>query len=158
MAVGIGAGVSLSEILGEVSGESSQSLSAAFAAANSSDFDIGYAIGGVDAMSEFQNYDESATPTMILSPTSLVAFSSTVASADTQQVTLTSNTSWSVGILPSWLSVSPTSGTGSTTLDVTVDEDNNTGSQRSDSFSVSTTSGTPTATDSVFVTQLSGFE
>lgn len=115
MAVGIGAGVSLSEIIAEVSGAQT-SLQDCFNDATGT-FDLTYARGGIDAMSEFQNYSEVAQ-TLIISPTSRTV--GVGAGSFNISVITTGNPAWVATDNVSWItSLSPSSGTGNATITVT---------------------------------------
>lgn len=55
--------------------------------------------------------------------------------AETQYNYLTANVSWSVGIHPSWVTVTPNSGSGSANLNITVED--NSGGDRIGSVTIS---------------------
>lgn len=142
----------LTDVLANVSGHTADTLANAFANANSLDFNLLYQDGSRDSMREFRDYDEGGTPTptMSVTPSSLPQFSDTGGS-DTVEVT--SNTSWNVSSKPSWITVSGASFSGNDPVVTLTASTNTTGVSRTGTVTFGTTSGSPTATDTVTVEQ-----
>ena len=85
------------------------------------------------------SHNQEKTPTLSVSPTSVTLNSDGKATAS---VSATEGLSWNVADVPSWLSVSPLTGTGNATLSLTAKEDNPSAEARSVTISLSTSTST----------------
>ena len=85
------------------------------------------------------SHNQEKTPTLSVSPTSVTLNSDGKATAS---VSATEGLSWNVADVPSWLSVSPLTGTGNATLSLTAKEDNPSAEARSTTITLSTSSST----------------
>ncbi|MCL2780849.1 MAG: Ig-like domain-containing protein, partial [Actinomycetia bacterium] len=100
------------------------------------------------------NYTVSATITPSLA-LSISSWSVAATSGGSTSTALTANTTWMVSSNPSWVSVSPSSGTGNATVTLTA-QANTSGSPRNGFVTFSTTSGSPTASWTVAISQPGG--
>jgi len=134
---------------------SARTLSNCFASANSSGFNLTYGNINDDDLLAFRDYDHSGggiTPSLTISPTSLTPS----ANAGFNSFSVTSNTTWNVTYSQSWVS-GTNSGSGNGTVSFFYDS-NGTGSPRSATIIVTTTSGSPSVSRTYSITQASGFE
>ena len=106
--------------------------------------------GSKDSLANFRGYNDSvATNTLSRSPSSL---SFNQASA-TKTFSVNSNTTWSVTDNRSWISTSGASGSGNDgSINCTV-AFNGTGATRTGTITISTTSGSPSLSVTILVTQ-----
>jgi len=133
MALGTGA-ISLTEIVAEIAGGQT-SLQECFNEANGT-FNSTYAIGGVQAMSEFRGYSDF-TETISISPTS----AQVGAGGGTRNFSVTSNTTWTISSIGTWISVSGASGNGNDTFVTATFTSNGTGGTRFGTISAVTSGG-----------------
>ena len=136
---------------------SARTLSNCFASANSSGFNLLYGNINDNDLLAFRDYDHSGgdpSNTLTVTPSSLPEYS---AFGNSQNVSVFSNTTWSVISSPSWINVIGASNTGNDTVTLQATS-NGSGEPRSGTVSFRTSSGSPTITRNVSVSQASGFE
>jgi hypothetical protein len=146
----------LTDVIAEVSVGTNNSLQDCVNNADTADLDGTYYTFPLDRLSDFRNYDEgSLTPTMNISPNSVASQPQTAGSFT---ISVSSNTTWSISDDASWVTITGASGSGND-LSITISYTaNTTGSPRNATITATTTSGSPTASDTLTFTQLSGFE
>ena len=154
MAISTSLPISLSTIKTELGLTGSDSLLDCFANASASGFDATYGAITDNNQQAFRGYAEPATGnTLKVTPTTVT----TDASASSNNISVTSNTTWTVTEGLSWVTISGAANTGDDVFTLSISL-NGTGSPRSGSVTVSTTSGSPSITRTIVLTQGSGFE
>ena len=154
MAISTALPISLSTIKTELGLTGSASLLDCFANATASAFDATYGSISSNNQQAFRGYAEPATGnTLKVTPTTVT----TDASASSNNISVTSNTTWTVTEGLSWVTISGAANTGDDVFTLSISL-NGTGSPRSGSVTVSTTSGSPSITRTIVLTQGSGFE
>jgi len=154
MAISTSLPISLSTIKTELGLTGSDSLLDCFANASASGFDATYGAITDNNQQAFRGYAEPTTGnTLKVTPTTVT----TNASASSNNISVTSNTTWTVTEGLSWVSISGAANTGNDTFTLSI-LINNTGSPRSGDVTVSTTSGSPSIVRVIAVSQGSGFE
>lgn len=132
---------SLSDVTTEIGLGSTATLGDCFNNATGAGFDATYGSITDNNMLAFRNYNHSTVRTLSISPSS----QSVGASSGSFDLTITSTESWTISDTSGgYLSYSPISGTGDTVVTVSY---TSSGSPRSATITVSTTSGSPILTD-----------
>ena len=106
---------SLYDVVDAIGLLSNASLDDCFDAANPAGFDSSYA-GSKDRLSNFRNYDHDV-PYISIDPTQLV---DVPYSGGTYNIALSTNAAWSSSPSDTWITRTPTSGSSSTTVAVTI--------------------------------------
>ena len=146
---------SLNDVRVELGLGTTASLIDCISNASASGYGPAYYTAPATSLLEFRNYSEPivAGNTLKVTPTTI----DTDASASSNNISVTSNTTWAVTEGLSWVSISGAANTGNDTFTLSI-LINNTGSPRSGDVTVSTTSGSPSRVRVIAVSQGSGFE
>jgi hypothetical protein len=80
---------------------------------------------------------EAATAQLLVNGSSSATMHFAAEGNETQQISITANAEWEITNIPSWIRVSPSNGSGSSTLSITVTEDNFSDEDRSNALSIS---------------------
>tara|TARA_R110000822_G_scaffold11176_2_gene41271 strand:- start:3806 stop:4267 length:462 start_codon:yes stop_codon:yes gene_type:complete len=153
MAVGTGA-ISLNEVRTELGLGATASLQDCIDNATAANYDPTYYTAPATSLAEFRGYSEVVVGnTLKVTPTTI----STNASSSVNAISVTSNTTYNITEALSWVTLSVISGTGNISFNITI-ATNNTGAPRSGSVTVTTSSGSPTISRVISISQGSGFE
>jgi hypothetical protein len=80
---------------------------------------------------------EAATAQLLVNGSSSATMHFAAEGNETQQISITANAEWEITNIPSWIRVSPSNGSGNSTLSITVTEDNFSDEDRSNALTIS---------------------
>lgn len=117
MAIGTGLPISLSTVIAEIGLSANSSLQDCFSNANSAGFNGTYS-GSKTRLTNFRGYNHDVTTdTLTISPTS---YNESTGNGGSFNITVTSNTTWSVSDNAAWVSFSGNSNSGNDVFSVNI--------------------------------------
>jgi hypothetical protein len=146
---------SLNDVRLELGLGATSDLVACIAAAVAGQYDPAYYTAPATSLLEFRNYGAVIVVTNTLRVTPSII--STNASGTINAISVQSNTTYNITEALTWVTLSVSSGTGDISFNITI-ATNSTGSPRSGSVTVTTSSGSPSITRVISISQGSGFE